>query len=165
MITTASHAAVGGEIPPSSTSFSTALTLRTWPTRKAAVSKTARCRSITCRPCQFSRERSVVSLHGSLKPSRCWCDSNPSHHFSLWQEAGSPAVGLISRHFRCNSGSCSQFLEHSLAARHSAWDRDDAGATPAAPTKFPQVRGSVSGAPAREAGEAGASPAHLTIAA
>ena len=37
-----------------------------------------------------------------------------------------------------------------------------AGATPASPTSL-QVRGLVSGAPARDAGEAGANPAHLTI--
>src|SRR5215216_1278488 len=56
--------------------------------------------------------------------------------------------------------------ERSLEVRHSAWDRDHACANPAAPTIFSsiQVCGSVSGAPAREAGEAGANPAHLTTA-
>lgn len=59
-----------------------------------------------------------------------------------------------------------QFLfstERSLEVRHSAWDRAQACASHAAPTTFLfQVRGSVSGASAREAEEAGASPAHLT---
>ena len=133
--------------------------------------------------------------------------------------SGESAVGLISRHFPCNSGSCSQlFSERSLEVRHSAWDRDHACAgaqqrdgvavggvrgteraerqpiTPLfvalpaarAPAVIApreargyaisalratsdqflsnQVCGSVSGASAREAGEAGANPAHLTTA-
>ena len=65
------------------------------------------------------RECSAGSLHGSLKPGRCWFD--PNRYPISTQEAGSPAAGLISRPPRCNSGSCSHFLEHSLAARHSAW--------------------------------------------
>ena len=53
------------------------------------------------------------------------------------------------------------FTERSLEVRHSAWARDNASANLAVPTIF-QVRGPVSGAPAREAGEVGASPTHLT---
>ena len=62
---------------------------------------------------------------------------------------------------RCDSDTRTHFSERSLAARHSAWDRNHACAIHAAPTTF-QVRGPVSGAPACDAGEAGATPAHLT---
>ncbi len=56
------------------------------------------------------------------------------------------------------------FSERSLEVRHSAWDRGHACANPAAPTILSafQVSGPFSGAPAREAGEVGASPTHLT---
>ncbi len=56
----------------------------------------------------FFRERSVVSLHVSLKPRRCWCDSNRSH-FSQ-QEAESPPPVSYAGCFPCNSESCSHFF-------------------------------------------------------
>src|SRR5690348_548789 len=71
--------------------------------------------------------------------------------------SGESAAGLISRLFSVQLGILLPiFSERSLEVRHSAWDRDHACANPAAPTIFYQVCGSVSGAPAREAGEAGA---------
>ncbi len=54
-----------------------------------------------------------------------------------------------------------QFSERSLEVRHSAWDRDQAGASPAAPTIF-QVRSSISRAPRCDRGGFGANPDHLT---
>ena len=88
-----------------------------------------------------------------------------------------PTVPTIAGRPRCPTGLISHvavgatptpapiFAERSLEVRHSAWDRDHACASHAAPTKFLfQVCGSVSGAQAREAGEAGANPAHLTTA-
>ena len=80
--------------------------------------------------------------------------------------SGESAAGLISRLFSVQLGILLPvFSERSLGVRHSAWDRDHACANPAAPTNLVyQVCGSVSGAPAREAGEAGANPAHLTTA-
>lgn len=114
------------------------------------------------RTCQIFRECSVVSLHDSLKTRRCWCDSNRSHHSRkrrVRRRSHKPTLpvqlGIL----------LPVFSERSLEVRHSAWDRDDACANPAAPTNFVvahQVCGSVSGAPACEAGEAGANPAHLT---
>ena len=81
--------------------------------------------------------------------------------------SGESAAGLISRLFSVQLGILLPFFsERSLEVRHSAWDRDHACANHAAPTIsiLHQVCGSVSGAPAREAGEAGANPAHLTTA-
>ena len=98
-----------------------------------------------------------------LKTTRARRETASLHHFSQ-QEAESPPPVSYAGSFPCNSESCSHFSERSLEVRHSAWDRDHACASHAAPTSFFQVCGSVSGAPAREAGEAGANPAHLTTA-
>lgn len=59
--------------------------------------------------------------------------------------------------------SSTNFSERSLEVRHSAWDRDDAGANPVAPTISFQVRSSISRAPRCDRGGFGANPDHLTI--
>ena len=56
--------------------------LRTWPTSKAAVSKTARCRSVTCRPCQFSGRLGRSSDGAWLKTTRARRATASLHHFS-----------------------------------------------------------------------------------
>lgn len=48
---------------------------------------------------------------------------------------GQPAAGLIRRPFSVQLGVLHP-SERSLEARHSAWDRDHAGASPAVPTTF-----------------------------
>lgn len=99
-----------------------------------------------------------------LKTTRARRATASLHQFFI-AGSGESAAGLISRLFSVQLGILLPFFsERSLEVRHSAWDRDHACANPAAPTNFYQVCGSVSGAPAREAGEAGAIPAHLTTA-
>ena len=60
--------------------------------------------------------------------------------FFSQQEAESPAAGLISRLFSVQLGILLPFLERSLEVRHSAWDRDDACASHAAPTILFSIR-------------------------
>ena len=115
------------------------------------------------RTCQFSWRLGRSSDGAWLKTTRARRATASLHHFFI-AGSGESAAGLISRLFSVQLGILLPFFsERSLEVRHSAWDRDHACANPAAPTIF-QVCGSVSGAPAREAGEAGATPAHLTIA-
>ncbi len=111
----------------------------------------------------FSWECSVVSLHDSLKTRRCWCDSNRSTTFHCGKIED--PTGLIS-HVAVGAtptpapilSECSlavQALGLGPRSRRCESCRSDHFC-------FAQVCGSVSGAPARDAGEAGANPAHLT---
>ena len=61
------------------------------------------------RTCQFSWRLGRSSDGAWLKTTRARRATASLHH-SSWQEAGSPAAGLISRHFPCNSESCSQLF-------------------------------------------------------
>lgn len=115
------------------------------------------------RTCQFLWRLSRSSDGAWLKTTRARRKTASLHHFNsrkrrVRRRSHKPAV------FRATRNPAPTFSERSLEVRHSAWDRDHACANHAAPTNFFQVCGSVSGAPAREAGEAGAIPAHLTTA-
>ena len=129
------------------------------------VSKTDREGASPSGPASVSWRLGRSSDGAWLKTTRARRATASLHHFHI-AGSGESAAGLISRLFSVQLGILLPlFSERSLEVRHSAWDRDHACANPAAPTNFVyQVCGSVSGAPAREAGEAGANPAHLTTA-
>lgn len=78
-------AAIAEPVGPSAMSTSqsrrTFSKIRTWPTSKAAVSKTVLCRSITCRPCQFFWRLGRSSDGAWVKTTRARRKTASLHHF------------------------------------------------------------------------------------